>query len=210
MILTTLLSILSLFIGILALIGTSPFWLKLVVRYIYPSKMSIELSKMHPEFETVEPGETIDYSNVSNLRLGITNGRKKRLKYGIAIYSYHRMNLDRSLSDMFGDMDTEDKTPFSAVNKPKNTRYQILARNGYVEELSSGSYDLPLSTPEESYGPESRTKFGIAIIPEISLNTLSLGHYSLPDFFGNAKLKPVVNEYSIERKKDRNMKHTEW
>ena len=149
----------------------------------------------------IEAGDNISYSDIPYLRLGISNNKKKRLKYGIAIYSYHRMELDGDLSDGFGNMDTVDKTPFSAVNKPEGTRYQVLARNGYIEELSSVSYNLPLSTPGVNYGPESKTKFGVAIIPEVSLSTLSIGGISLPDFFDNAKLKPIVTEYVIEYSK---------
>jgi hypothetical protein len=200
MFLLTRFTALSLGISVLAFVGSSPFWLKLLTRYFYSSGMHFFIKESRSDAEPIEPGAIVPYERIENLGITIMNSSNKHIEYSIIIHSGLWIDVEEQSETLFEPMEVEDNSSFSSVATPEGTSFSFVATGGILPPThenipghSRVASSFPFTRPDSYDMPPSQYPFRIAIIPKVPLS-----EFGFPDFFGEAQLKPIIRDYIVE------------
>ncbi|WP_154019125.1 hypothetical protein [Halococcus agarilyticus] len=192
--------ILSLVLSLAALTGTSPFWMKLLLKHVYNPEMRFHIYNENIANDTstsageniIRPGDSILYSDLPNLGIRVRKSLDEWLKYTLVIYCGEWISIDNSQFSVFQELQVNETDFFSSVSRPDDTNSTIIGRDGSLTSINSLATNLPIETSNSQSMLQSPSPLRIAIVPKIPLS-----EFGLPEFFGEAKLKPLVYDYEV-------------
>jgi len=185
---------LSLLLSISAFIGTSPFWIKLLLPHIYSANITFHLydERIADDLESgiIRPGSSINYHNLPELSMRIRRGGDRWVKFSIVVYSRAVIGVDESVRT--GPVEFEDDMPFSAVSRLDDPSDAVIGRGVRLKSKYNYALTLPIAEGDSPGVVGTSVPLRVAVVP-----TIPLSEFGLPKFFGEAQLKPVIHDYDV-------------
>lgn len=196
----------SVIISITALLGTSPFWSRLLIHHLYKPKLSVRIPSFEKQLSdnfdesiitmAAEINDFTDYSVDWNdiqddVLIKIRNYDSKSYKYEIEISINQPWNPREGFAEIYNSqVSFRGGAPLRRIEGP--SWFKLSGR--LIAGASAQVMQFPLIPSTKKMNDD--TYLEIELFPK-----LDMSEFGLPRFFGDTTLKPINKKYKIEYKK---------